>query len=114
MPTIVINDLSVQEAKIEIVRPDGGQPYVQATIDYILLNEAGQPVIRKTVVKFGPNSGLTPEQHIHPYIADVLKIAIERVNTLFKVYEGLLPVEALNSDPTEQLSDGVVWTHPKG
>lgn len=113
MPTITISDLSVSEAKIEVIRPDGGLPYVQATIDYVLLNETGLPVMRKTVAKFGPNSGLAPEQHIHSYIAGILETAIERVNTLFKVYEGLLPVESLNSEPTEQLPDGVVWTHPE-
>lgn len=111
MPLITIDDLSVSEAKVEIVRPAGGLPYVQATIDYVLLNDAGEPVIRKTVVKFGPNSGLTSDQHIHPYIAEALETAIERVNTLFKVYEGILPPEALESEPAEQLPSGVVWTY---
>jgi len=81
---------------------------VQITIDYILLDENGNPVIRKGVTRFGPNSGLTPEQHIHPYMAENLETAIERVITLFKVQEGLLPPDALAGEPAEQLPSGVV------
>jgi|GEM_PF-6993126 len=111
MPTITINDLSIKEARVEMVRPAEGLPYVQITIDYILLDENENPVIRKGVSRFGPNSGLPAEQHIHPYIAEILQQIIERATTLFKVQEGFLPPEALEGEPAEQLPSGVVRTY---
>lgn len=114
MPTIMIEDLEVTQARLEMVKPAGGQPYVQATIDYELLDENGNAVIRKGVVRFGPNSGLPAEQHINAYIAAVLEEAFERTITLFKVQEGLLPADTLEGEPPDQLASGVVYTHSEG
>lgn len=96
----------VPETTVVTVTPD---PYVQATIDYILLDDNGAQVGgQKGVAQFGPNSGLAPESIIHPYMGPVLEKSIERATTLFKVIEGLLPDTALAGEPENSIPAGMV------